>query len=75
APAAVSRAGDELTVRPRDELPLGREFTVTVDYSGVPEPLTDADGSTEGWLRSDDGAVAVGEPAGSMTWFPGNHHP
>ncbi|MFD8015917.1 M1 family metallopeptidase, partial [Streptomyces sp. NPDC059762] len=74
-PAAVNRAGDELTLRPRDELPRGTEFTVTVDYAGVPEPLTDPDGSTEGWLNTVDGAVAVGEPAGSMTWFPGNHHP
>ncbi|MFI8325855.1 M1 family metallopeptidase [Streptomyces sp. NPDC085529] len=74
-PAAVNRAGDELTLRPRDELPRGTEFTVTVDYAGVPEPLTDPDGSTEGWLNTSDGAVAVGEPAGSMTWFPGNHHP
>ncbi|MFH9953586.1 M1 family metallopeptidase [Streptomyces roseolus] len=75
APAAVNRAGTELTLRPRDELPRGREFTVTVEYAGVPEPLTDPDGSVEGWLRSAGGAVAVGEPAGSMTWFPGNHHP
>ncbi|MFJ5712102.1 M1 family metallopeptidase [Streptomyces sp. NPDC093105] len=74
-PAAVNRAGDELTLRPRDELPRGTEFTVIVDYAGVPEPLTDPDGSTEGWLNTSDGAVAVGEPAGSMTWFPGNHHP
>ncbi|MFF8804674.1 M1 family metallopeptidase [Streptomyces omiyaensis] len=74
-PAAVNRAGDELTLRPRDELPDGAEFTVTVAYSGVPEPLTDPDGSTEGWLNTGGGAVAVGEPAGSTTWFPGNHHP
>ncbi|MFF9148466.1 M1 family metallopeptidase [Streptomyces sp. NPDC014861] len=74
-PASVNRAGDELTLRPRDELRRGDEFTVTVGYSGVPEPLTDPDGSTEGWMNTTDGAVAVGEPAGSMTWFPGNHHP
>ncbi len=74
-PAAFNRAGGELTLRPRDELSEGAEFTVTVVYSGVPEPLTDADGSTEGWLNTADGALAVGEPAGSTTWFPGNHHP
>ncbi|MFE6223702.1 M1 family metallopeptidase [Streptomyces sp. NPDC057854] len=74
-PAAVNRAGHELTLRPRDELREGAEFTVTVDYAGVPEPVTDPDGSTEGWLRTPDGAVAVGQPAGSMSWFPGNHHP
>ncbi|MFF0556478.1 M1 family metallopeptidase [Streptomyces sp. NPDC004266] len=75
APAAYNRAGNELTLRPREELPEGAEFRATVTYSGVPEPLTDADGSEEGWLRTTGGAVAVGEPAGSMTWFPGNHHP
>ncbi|MFB7585802.1 M1 family metallopeptidase [Streptomyces sp. NPDC056169] len=75
APAAHNRAGNELTLRPREEIRDGAEFTVTVTYTGVPEPITDADGSVEGWLRTDDGAVAVGEPEGSMTWFPGNHHP
>ncbi|MCX5227722.1 M1 family metallopeptidase [Streptomyces sp. NPDC006553] len=75
APAAVNRAGNELTLRPREEIREGAEFRTTVTYGGVPEPVTDADGSREGWLRTDDGAVAVGEPAGSMTWFPGNHHP
>ncbi|MEU2076640.1 M1 family metallopeptidase [Streptomyces sp. NPDC013489] len=74
-PAAVNRAGNELTLRPREEIRDGAEFRTTVSYGGVPEPVTDADGSREGWLRTDDGAVAVGEPAGSMTWFPGNHHP
>ncbi|MFB7544797.1 M1 family metallopeptidase [Streptomyces zaomyceticus] len=74
-PAAVNRAGNELTLRPREEIRDGAEFRTTVRYAGVPESITDADGSQEGWLRTGDGAVAVGEPAGSMTWFPGNHHP
>ncbi|MGW9451039.1 M1 family metallopeptidase [Streptomyces sp. NPDC055632] len=76
APAAHNRAGNELTLRPREEIPKGAEFRATVTYAGVPEPITDADGSEEGWLRDEDGGVvAVGEPAGSTTWFPGNHHP
>ncbi|WP_328943389.1 M1 family metallopeptidase [Streptomyces sp. NBC_00250] len=75
APAAANRAGNELTLRPLEEIREGAEFRASVTYGGVPEPITDADGSEEGWLRTDDGAVAVGEPAGSMTWFPGNHHP
>ncbi|APE23043.1 M1 family metallopeptidase [Streptomyces venezuelae] len=75
APAAVNRAGNELTLRPREEIPDGTEFRATVAYGGVPEPVTDADGSQEGWLRTGEGVVAVGEPTGSMTWFPGNHHP
>ncbi|MFF4168831.1 M1 family metallopeptidase [Streptomyces sp. NPDC001744] len=74
-PAAYHRAGNELTLRPREEVRKGTEFRATVTYGGVPEPVTDADGSREGWLRTGDGAIAVGEPTGSMTWFPGNHHP
>ncbi|POX50252.1 metallopeptidase [Streptomyces sp. Ru71] len=75
AAARFSRAGQELTVRPRDELDRGKPFRVTVRYAGTPETITDADGSQEGWLYTEDGALALGEPVGSMAWFPGNHHP
>ncbi|MFC8434535.1 M1 family metallopeptidase [Streptomyces sp. NPDC057253] len=73
--ARWNRAGQELTVRPHDDLDEGRTFRVTVRYSGTPRTITDPDGSQEGWLPTDDGAVALGEPTGSMAWFPGNHHP
>ncbi|MFJ2832819.1 M1 family metallopeptidase [Streptomyces sp. NPDC087263] len=73
--ARWNRAGHELTVRPHDDLDKGDTFRTTVRYSGTPETLTDPDGSEEGWLRTADGALALGEPTGSMTWFPGNHHP
>ncbi|MFD7441694.1 M1 family metallopeptidase [Streptomyces sp. NPDC059909] len=75
APAAVNRAGDELTLRPRDDLRKGDTFRTVVRYDGSPRTITDTDGTREGWLRTADGAVAVGQPKGSMTWFPGNHHP
>ncbi|MEV6804055.1 M1 family metallopeptidase [Streptomyces sp. NPDC051132] len=75
AAARWSRAGQELTVRPRDDLAKGETFRTTVRYSGTPRTLTDPDGSKEGWLPTADGALALGEPVGSMTWFPGNHHP
>ncbi|MFI9065330.1 M1 family metallopeptidase [Streptomyces sp. NPDC053429] len=74
-PARYNRTGRELTVRPRKDLGKGEVFRTEVRYSGTPKPLTDADGSQEGWITTADGAVAVGEPVGSMTWFPGNHHP
>ncbi|GGV90386.1 metallopeptidase [Streptomyces gelaticus] len=78
-PAAVNRAGQELTLRPDAEvmsrLRKGRTFRTVVRYSGSPRTLTDSDGSKEGWLRTADGSVALGEPTGSMTWFPGNNHP
>ncbi|MBR8642322.1 M1 family metallopeptidase [Streptomyces tuirus] len=73
--ARWNRAGQELTVRPRDDIRRDETFRVTVRYSGTPETVTDPDGSEEGWLRTGDGALALGEPTGSMTWFPGNHHP
>ncbi|MEI7030863.1 M1 family metallopeptidase [Streptomyces pratensis] len=78
-PAAVNRAGKELTLRPAAEveerLREGRTFTAVVRYAGSPRTVTDAEGEEEGWLRTADGAVALGEPTGSMAWFPGNHHP
>ncbi|MFC4031409.1 M1 family metallopeptidase [Streptomyces polygonati] len=74
-PAAEGRSGTELVVRPARSLRRGDRFETTVDYAGVPKPLTDPDGSHEGWLSTGDGALALGEPLGSMTWFPGNDHP
>ncbi|WP_309235269.1 M1 family metallopeptidase, partial [Streptomyces sp. TRM64462] len=74
-PASVRRAGHELTLRPRDDIGDGATFRTVVRYSGTPRTVTDPDGSQEGWLPTADGAVALGQPTGSMAWFPGNHHP
>ncbi|WP_329139600.1 M1 family metallopeptidase [Streptomyces sp. NBC_01476] len=74
-PATTARSGTELVVRPAARLTRGARFVTTVAYAGVPELLTDPDGSHEGWFRTDDGAVALGEPVGAMTWFPANNHP
>ncbi|MGW0869696.1 M1 family metallopeptidase [Streptomyces sp. NPDC002740] len=74
-PAGFRRDGQELVVRPPDALSEGETFEVRVRYSGSPRTITDPDGSKEGWLRTADGALALGEPTGSMAWFPGNHHP
>ncbi|MFC9084724.1 M1 family metallopeptidase, partial [Streptomyces sp. NPDC057062] len=75
AGAPFDREGQELTVRPRRALDRDARFRVVVRYSGRPETVTDPDGSEEGWLRTADGALALGQPVGSMAWFPGNHHP
>ncbi|MGX5188946.1 M1 family metallopeptidase [Streptomyces avermitilis] len=74
-PARWNRTGQELTVRPHDDLDKGETFRTTVRYSGTPVTITDPDGSKEGWLKTADGALGLGEPTGSMAWFPGNHHP
>lgn len=73
--ARYNRTGNELTVRPAEDLARGEVFRTEIDYGGKPKALADPDGSKEGWIATRDGAVAVGEPVGSMTWFPGNHHP
>ncbi|MFD3718845.1 M1 family metallopeptidase [Streptomyces sp. NPDC058674] len=89
--ARYNRSGNELTVRPAEDLEKGEVFRTEVSYSGRPKALSDPDGSEEGWITTGGaaadgeaaegtgdgapGAVGVGEPVGSMTWFPGNHHP
>lgn len=91
--ARFNRTGNELTVRPAEDLERGEVFRTEIDYGGKPRTLTDPDTSKEGWITTDGGhgtgngtgngtgtgagsvAVGVGEPVGSMAWFPGNHHP
>jgi aminopeptidase N len=73
--AAFDRVGDEVTVHMDKHVAKGAPVRTLVRYAGIPRTITDSDGSKEGWLRTVDGALAIGEPTGSMTWFPGNHHP
>jgi aminopeptidase N len=75
APAAVARDGQELIVTPAKALRRGQAFTVVVPYAGVPEVVTDPDGSIEGWVPTKDGAFVVGEPQGAPAWFPANDNP
>jgi aminopeptidase N len=73
--AGFSRHGSELTLRPARTLARGRAFAVRVTYHGVPKTYIDPDGSQDGWIATADGAIAVNEPLGAMTWFPVNNHP
>lgn len=75
AKAAFRRDGQELVVSPRKPLRKDQEFRTTVTYAGTPGPVTDPDGSLDGWIPTDDGAFVAGEPQGAMTWFPANNHP
>ena len=73
---AQSRAdGTELVVTPAAGLVSGRPFTVVVEYSGTPEEIRDQDLGAGGWMRTDDGAFALGQPFSASTWFPVNDHP
>ncbi|MGV9567928.1 M1 family metallopeptidase [Streptomyces sp. NPDC003480] len=73
--ASFRRDGQELVVSPRHALRKGQDFRVAVAYQGTPKPVTDPDGSLDGWIPTDDGAFVAGEPQGAMTWFPVNGHP
>ena len=72
-PARFARGRGKLKVLPRVPPTAGGEFTVVVHYEGKPGLITDPDGSQEGWYRTDDGALAVGEPVGTATWIPCNN--
>ncbi|GGX72098.1 M1 family metallopeptidase [Streptomyces hiroshimensis] len=75
-PARTARKGSELTVTPRASITKGHEFETVVVYGGKPKEIKDENGDVaEGWVETDDGAVGLGQPTGSMAWFPGNHHP
>ena len=70
APARIARDGQELIVTPAKPVLKGRTFTVVVPYAGKPQEVIDDDGSSEGWVLTDDGAAVVGEPQGSPAWYP-----
>ncbi|MET8582658.1 M1 family metallopeptidase [Streptomyces collinus] len=75
--AKFTRDGDEVTVTPRGTLAKGRDFTVTVTYGGVPEPLSGpiVFGSKYGWMKTADGVFVACEPNAASTWFPSSDHP
>ena len=74
--AAHARHGHKLRVTPPRPVTDGTPFTTVIRYAGRPHSYTDTDGSSEGWVFRDKvGVVALGEPVGSMTWFPLNNTP
>ena len=73
--ASYTRDGQELIITPRPPLRSGSTFTVTVGYAGTPSVVVDPDGSSEGWIPTNDGAFVVGEPQGSPAWYAVNDNP
>lgn len=63
----------ELTVTPKAPLSAGEAMTIVVTYAGVPSTV-EANGISP-WIKTDDGAVALGEPEIAAWWFPANDHP
>jgi aminopeptidase N len=73
--ASTGTNGNELIVTPAAGIARGRAFTVLVDYGGKPGQLANKTLGEGGWLRTTDGAVALGQPESASTWFPVNDHP
>jgi aminopeptidase N len=65
----------ELVITPARLLAKGHRFTVDVRYAGTVHPVTDPDGSPDGFIPTSDGAFVAAEPQGSPTWFPANDMP
>jgi aminopeptidase N len=74
-PARYSRGRGKVKIVPKAPIAKGDAFTVVLRYQGQPRKVTDPDGSTEGWYRTSDGAVGVGEPVGTAAWLACNNAP
>ncbi len=76
ADADYTHADGELTITPPQPFTLGQTFSARVVYSGEPggypfkQTIADL-----GWYDLDEAVAALGEPAGSSTWYPVNEHP
>lgn len=73
--ARFSRADGKLLIRPAVPIAAGERFVVHIRYRGRPRTIIDSDVSEEGWVRTDDGAMAVGEPLGTAAWLACNDVP
>jgi aminopeptidase N len=73
--ATALASGNELVVTPAAGIPDGRKFTVVVEYAGTPDQLANKALGNGGWIRTDDGGIALGQPESASTWYPVNDHP
>jgi aminopeptidase N len=65
----------ELTIQPRPKLKVGEATQLKIHYGGATTRPRDIEGFLYGWVTTRDGAMVVGEPEGSMTWYPVSDHP
>jgi aminopeptidase N len=74
--AEYSRNGQELTITPAQPILDGEDFTVVVEYAGVPEELISIALPVEmGWVVFDGGVFVASEPDGAASFYPVNDHP
>jgi aminopeptidase N len=73
--ARSTQDGAELVITPAAGIVKAAAFTVVVSYAGKPSALSDKALGVGGWLRTKDGAFALGQPESASTWYPVNDHP
>jgi len=74
--AEFERRGQELTVLLPSPLKNGEEFSVTVNYRGIPTPMqSQALPFPTGWIAYESGIFVLSEPDGSASFYPVNDHP
>lgn len=74
-PAGIHQDGGKLEVTPVVPVRAGALMTVRVDYAGTPATIPSGPGMPSPWVRTPDGALAVGEPDIAAWWYPCNDHP
>lgn len=75
AGAKSRRDEGELVITPANGIAKGTRFTVEIGYSGKPQAIQSPDFGEGGFLHTDDGAIALGQPESASSWFPVNDHP
>jgi aminopeptidase N len=70
--AVFAQTRGKLLVDPSAPLSAGDTFVVAVRYHGHPGAIFEPD-TFSGWLRTRDGAAAVGEAQGTRAWLPCNN--
>ena len=64
----------ELTVQPRPKIKAGQTGASSSPTAVRRLGRVDIEGALYGWVTMRDGAMVVGEPEGSMTWYPVSDH-
>lgn len=67
-----TRSATKLFITPKSGIRQGQTFLVQIAYSGRPSKIKSATGFVEGWLETNDGVVAVGDPNNASAWMPVN---
>jgi aminopeptidase N len=73
--ALFTRQADELVITPAVAITKQSTFTVSVDYGGTPQAFSEPALGLSGFLKTNDGAIVMGEPESATTWFAVNDHP